>query len=203
MRKSLFLLFLSLIPFLVNAQKFGYVDSEYITSKMPSYKEAIESMDTYSGKWVKDIQAKYDELNKLKQKYQQEEILLTDEMKRERQAEISKKEDDYKILNNKVFGLDGMVFQKKKELMKPIMDEIYKASEKVARQKKLMFLFDKASDLSMIYTDPRHDYTDYVMEAMGITNKVEDKKELTEIVEDALEKTKKVGTKESSVNKKQ
>jgi outer membrane protein len=79
--------------------------------------------------------------------------------------------NELKELNNKIFGLNGTIFQKKKELMKPIMDDIVKACDKVARQKQLMFLFDKASDMSMIYTDPRHDYTDYVLEALGISLK--------------------------------
>jgi outer membrane protein len=69
--------------------------------------------------------------------------------------------------------LNGLLFLKKKEIMKTILDDIYKACEKVARQKQLMFIFDKASDMSMIYTDPRHDYTDYVMEALGISLKEE------------------------------
>jgi outer membrane protein len=89
-------------------------------------------------------------------------------MKKVKLKAISSKEEEVKTLNNNIFGLNGQLFQKKKEIMKPIMDAIYIACEKVARDKKLMFLFDKASDLSMIYTDPRHDYTDYVLEELGI-----------------------------------
>ncbi|UBM60099.1 OmpH family outer membrane protein [Marinilongibacter aquaticus] len=168
MKKSLFFLFLSLLSVNGIAQKFGYIDSDYILSKMPEYKEAVESMNTYSEEWVKDIQTKYREVEGLKLKYQEEEILLTDAMRKEREGEIARKEEEVKNLNNQVFGLNGQLFLKKKEIMKPIMDMIYVACEKVARQKKLMFIFDKASDLTMIYTDPRHDYTDYVLEAMGI-----------------------------------
>lgn len=178
MKKLLFLLFLSSISVAVSAQKFGYIDSEYITSKMPDYKKVEADMDAYSAKWVKDIQDKYAELEKLKQQFQQEEVLLTADMKRERQKAINDKESEVKELNNKVFGLNGLLFQKKKELMRPIMDEIYKSCEKVARQKQLMFIFDKASDISMIYTDPRHDYTDYVIEALGLNAKEDLKKEL-------------------------
>lgn len=127
------------------------------------------NMDQYLDKWTTDIRKEYDTVNDMKMKFQQEEILLTPEMKRERQATIQTKEDDLKLLNNKVFGMEGILFQKKKELMKPIMDDIFKACEKVSREKKLMFLFDKAADISMIYTDPRHDYTDYVLEALGVT----------------------------------
>jgi len=173
MKKTIFLLFLTLVSAQSFAQKFGYIDSEFITSKMPEYKKAQEDMDKYSEKWVIDIQAKYAELEKMRQQFQQEEILLTAEMKRERQKAIDDKEAEVKELNNKVFGMNGLLFLKKKEIMKPILDQVYKAFEKVARQKQLMFLFDKASDMSMVYTDPRHDYTDYVLEALGISLKEE------------------------------
>lgn len=168
MRKSLFLVFLSLFSFSASAQKFGYIDSEYIMSKMPQYDELKTNMDKYLEKWTVDIRKEYDGVNQLKMKFQQEEILLTDEMKRERLATIQQKEDELKLLNNKVFGMEGILFQKKKELMKPIMDDIFKACEQVSREKKLMFIFDKAGDISMIYTDPRHDYTDFVLEALGV-----------------------------------
>ena len=107
-------------------------------------------MEKYSEKWVQDIQTRYTELEKLRQQYQQEEILLTADMKRERLKSLEDKEKEVKELNNKVFGMNGLLFAKKKEIMKPIMDDIYKACEKVARQKQLMFIFDKASDISMI-----------------------------------------------------
>lgn len=175
MRKSLFLVLLSLFAFSVNAQKFGYIDSEYIMSKMPQYKDLKTNMDKYLDKWTTDIRKEYDGVNNLKMKFQQEEILLTDEMKRERLTAIQGKEDELKVLNNKVFGMEGILFQKKKELMKPIMDDIFKACEQVSREKKLMFLFDKAGDISMIYTDPRHDYTDFVLEALGV-GETDDKK---------------------------
>ncbi len=180
MKKTIFLLFLALVSVQSFAQKFGYIDSEFITSKMPEYKKAQEDMDKYSEKWVIDIQAKYSELEKMRQQFQQEEILLTAEMKRERQKAIDDKEAEVKELNNKVFGMNGLIFLKKKEIMKPILDQVYKAFEKVARQKQLMFLFDKASDMSMVYTDPRHDYTDYVLEALGISLK-EDKNQNNQV----------------------
>lgn len=176
MKKIIFLLFLALVSVESMAQKFGYIDTEYITSKMPEYKQAEEAIQKFSEKWVQDIQGKYTELDKMRQQFQQEEILMTPEIKRERQKAIEDKENEVKELNNKVFGMNGTLFMKRKELLKPVMDDIYKACEKVARQKQLMFIFDKASDMSMIYTDPRHDYSDFVMEALGISTKPEKEK---------------------------
>jgi outer membrane protein len=165
--------FICLLATKAEAQKFGYIDSEYITSKMPDFKKANATMDQFSEKWVKEISDKDAELEKLQKSYQVEEILLTDDMKRERQKAIAEKEKTIKELSNKVFAPDGMIFQKKKELMKPIMEDIYKAVEKVAVQQKLMFLFDKSSDMTMIYSDPRHDYTDFVIEALGLDKEEE------------------------------
>ncbi len=180
MKKTIFLLILAFVSVQSFAQKFGYIDSEFITSKMPDYKKAQEDMEKYSEKWVQDIEEKETELKKMRLQYQQEEILLTADMKRDRLKNIEDKENALKELNNKVFGINGLVFQKKKELIKPSLDDIYKACEKVARQKQLMFIFDKASDINMIYTDPRHDYTDYVLEALGISLK-EDKNQNNQV----------------------
>jgi outer membrane protein len=140
-------------------------------NKMPEYKKANDEMNQFAAKWTKDIQAKYVDIEKMKQKYQQEEILLTADMKKEKLFEIDKKEEELRTLNNSIFGLNGQLFQKKKEILKPILDEIYKTSEKIARKYKLSFIFDKASDMSMFYADPKHDYTDFMMDELGLNLK--------------------------------
>ncbi|MGF7215845.1 outer membrane protein [Spirosoma lacussanchae] len=170
MRKALFFV---LLPFVwlatpAQAQKFGYVDTEFIFSKMPDYQKALAEIDKFTDKWSKDIQDKYVEIEKLQRTYQAEEILLTEDMKRDRQRIMSEKEREAREYNNKVFGYEGLLFQKKKELMKAPMELVNRAIEKVAVQRKLDFMFDKASDFVMLYTNPRHDYTDYVMEELGL-----------------------------------
>ncbi len=153
------------------SQKFGYIDSEYILSRMPEYKKAEETMNALTEQWTKEVSKKYEDVAQMKLKYQQEEILLTQDMRVERQKAIEKAEEDLKSYNNNIFGLNGMLFQKKKELLKPIVEQIYKTSEKIAKNHKLSFIFDKASDLSMFYADPRHDYTDFMLEELGLVNK--------------------------------
>ncbi len=170
MKKALFFVFLSAVwattP--ANAQKFGYVDTEFILSKVPEYQKALGEIDKFADKWSKEIQDKYVEIDKLQKAYQAEEILLTEDMKRERQRAISDKEREAREYNNRVFGYQGLLYEKKKELMKAPMDLVNRAVEKIALQKKLDFIFDKASDFVMLYTNPRHDYSDYVMEELGI-----------------------------------
>ena len=97
-----------------------------------------------------------------------EEVLLTEEMKNQRLAEIKLKEEELKEYNKKVFGFEGLLFLKKKELIQPIQDKIFAAVEKVAKQNRLQMVFDKSGSLVLIYTDPVQDYTDYVLEELGL-----------------------------------
>ncbi len=170
MKKALFFVLLSTVCAATpaQAQKFGYVDTEFIFGKMPEYQKALGEIDKFADKWSKDIQDKYVEIDKLQKAYQAEEILLTEDMKRDRQRLISDKEREAREYNNKVFGYQGLLFEKKKELMKAPMELVNRAVEKVCLQKKLDFIFDKASDFVMLYTNPRHDYSDYVMEELGL-----------------------------------
>ncbi|GAB4011852.1 OmpH family outer membrane protein [Spirosoma sp. KCTC 42546] len=173
MKKALFFVLLCSVWVTIpaQAQKFGYIDTEYIFGKMPEYQKALSEIDKFADKWSKDIQDKYVDIEKLQKAYQAEEILLTEDMKRERQRIISDKEREARDYNNKVFGYQGLLFEKKKELMKAPMELINRAVEKICIQKKLDFIFDKASDFVMLYTNPRHDYSDYVMEELGLDTK--------------------------------
>jgi outer membrane protein len=168
-------IFLLILPFFctalsLNAQKFGYIDTEYITSKMPEYQTAQAEIEKLTSKWIKEVSDKNDEVVKLEKSFRAEEILLTEEMKQQRLRAISDKEKEAKDLQNKVFGFNGELLKKKQDIMKPVLDEVAKAVEKIARAKKLDFLFDKSSDgLAMLYTNPIHDYTDYILEELGIS----------------------------------
>ncbi|MBC7920034.1 MAG: OmpH family outer membrane protein [Ferruginibacter sp.] len=172
MRTTILLLTLALILSHASvAQKFGYIDTDFILSKMPAYPKAQAELDKFSAKSQKEIEDLHADVDRLEKAYQAEEILLTDEMKRERRKAVEDKKKEVQDKQNKLFGYEGGEFLKRKELIKPIQDEIFKAVEKVARAKQLAVLFDKASDITMIYTDPRHDYTDYVLEELGLGDK--------------------------------
>ncbi len=163
----LFLLFFFGISQLVEAQKFGYVDTDYILSQMPESKEANTEIAQLSKSWQSEIRQMYKEIESDYNELQAEEVLLTEEMKSERIAEIKTKEEEVKEYNSKVFGYEGLFFLKKQELMKPVLESVFEATEKVCKAHRLQFMFDKAADMVMIYTDPTHDYTDYVLEELG------------------------------------
>jgi outer membrane protein len=107
------------------------------------------------------VEALYNEL-------QAEEVLLTPEMQAERRKEIRAREDSVATYHNVVFGVDGLFFLKKKELIKPVQDLVFEAVEKVCKKQRLQIMFDKAGDMVIIYSNPVHDYTDYVLEELGL-----------------------------------
>ncbi|MEM9856203.1 MAG: OmpH family outer membrane protein [Bacteroidota bacterium] len=162
----LFLALFSITPVL--GQKFGYVDTDYVLSKMTEYKEAQAEVDKLTQGWQQEIQTMSKDIESMYSELQAEEVLLTAEMKNERVNTIKKKESDLAEYQKKIFGFDGLLFLKKKELIKPVQDKIFDAVEKVCKEQRLAILFDKAGDLVMIYTDPRHDYTDYVLDELGL-----------------------------------
>ena len=171
MKKFLFIFLTGfLLAHVSQAQKFGYIDSNFILSKMPAYNKVQQEMDKYAEAWQKEIETLQQQVDKLKQDYKAEEVLLTEEMKKKRQAEIQKKETEMRDYQRKVFGYEGMMFKRRQELMRPIQDEVFTAVEKVSKAKGLQIMFDKSGDLVMIYTNPVHDYTEYVLEELGLAS---------------------------------
>ena len=152
----------------VNAQRFGYIDTDFILNKMPDYKKAQDEINSLSQAWEKEIQEMQKKIEGMYAALQAEQVLLTEEMKKERRDAIQKKEAELKEYQKKVFGFEGLYFLKKQELIKPIQDKVWDAVDKVCKENNLAIMFDKAGELVMIYTDPRHDYTDFVLDQLGL-----------------------------------
>lgn len=170
MKLSLFIaiFIFSLLSSVSYGQKFGYIDTDYILTKMPEYSGAQSELDKLSLDWQEEIRQLYKDIEGMYSSLQAEEVLLTKEMKDERMVEIKTKEEEVKEYQKKIFGFEGLFFLKKKELIKPIQDKIFDAVEKVCKNQRLAIMFDKADALVMIYTDPRHDYTDFVLDELGL-----------------------------------
>ena len=149
------------------AQKIGYVDTEYILNQIPEYKAAKAELDKASVDWQKEIEAKYAEIDKLYKTYQAEQILLTDDLRKKRENEIVNKEKEAKDLQKQRFGTDGDLFKKRMELVKPIQDKVYNAVKSVAEKGGLAIVFDKASDMMMLYASTKYDKSEDILVFMG------------------------------------
>ena len=167
MKKIKFLILFFVITNYSLAQKFAYVDTDYILAKIPEYNQAQDKLDNYSKGWQEEIEITMQKIEKMYRSYQSEQILLTEEMKSAREDMIFAEEKKVQDLQIKYFGPEGMLFSKRQELIKPIQDKIYDAIQQIATNNKYSVIFDSSSDLIMLYTNNNLDKSDKVLELMG------------------------------------
>jgi outer membrane protein len=151
----------------VQAQKFAYVDTQYILDNIPEFAEAQSQLDEISVQWQKEIEAKFAEVDKMYKDYQTQAVLLPDDMKKKKEQEIVDKEKEVKNLQRNRFGKDGDLFKKRQELVKPIQEKIYNAIQELANSNNYAVVFDKGGSLTMMYANPKYDISDDVLDNLG------------------------------------
>ncbi len=154
-----------------NAQRYCYVDSQYILDNIPEYNEAQLEIDRLSVEWQNQIEAKFSQVRKKRKDYEAEAILLPDELKKQREQEIANAETKAIELQKRYFGVGGELFTKRIELIQPIQDRIFKAIQEVSADKRYAFVFDKANQSNLLFADPKYDISDLVLRKMGINIK--------------------------------
>ena len=154
----------------VSAQKFAYVDTEYILNNIPSYKSAQEQLDKFSDTWQKEVDALYTQIDKMYKDYQTEKVLLSEEMKKKKEDEIVSKEKEAKDLQKKYFGPEGLLFKKREELVKPIQEEVYKAVKELSLDGSYAIVFDTSAGATVLFSDPKYDKSDAVLQKLGYKN---------------------------------
>ncbi|NLF43407.1 MAG: OmpH family outer membrane protein [Bacteroidales bacterium] len=151
----------------VSAQKFAFIDSEYILENIPEYQAAQKQLDQMSIQWQKEIEAQFSEIEKLYKDYQAESMLLPDDVRKTREEAIVAKEKQAKDLQKQRFGRDGDLFKKRQELIKPIQDKMYEAIKEVSEKGSYAIVFDKSGGVTMVYTDVKFDLSDEILNKMG------------------------------------
>ncbi|MBL7805118.1 MAG: OmpH family outer membrane protein [Saprospiraceae bacterium] len=154
---ALFSLFLT---GLATAQRIAYVDVTAVLESLPEYQKAQEQLDKLATQWRQEIAQEQDKIKGMYSKFQAEQVLLSEDMKKQREEEIVAKEKEVRELQRQKFGPEGALFKKREELVKPIQDRVYSAIEKYAQDKGFDFIFDKGSASGMLYADKRYDKTE-------------------------------------------
>ena len=167
MKRIAVVVLLSLFAGNLMAQKFAFVDSDYILKKIPSYKAAQDQIDKLSQQYQKEIEGMYADVDKLYQDYQAEKVLLTEEMQKKREDDIIAKEHQVKDLQVKYFGKDGLLFKKREELIKPIQEQVANAIKELANEGGYAVIFDSSTSTNMIYTNPRYYKSEEVLQKLG------------------------------------
>ena len=166
--KKIILLFSFLaIGFGANAQRWAYVDTEYILQKLPKYREAQSQLDKMARDWQKEIDAEIRTLKKLKVSLENERVLLTRDLIEERELQISDQTTKIEELQQKRFGAEGDLITQRKQLTRPIQDQVFNAVQRIAKKKRYDAVFDKSSDLIMLYYNKKYDISDRVLKQIN------------------------------------
>jgi outer membrane protein len=150
------------------AQRFAYVDSDYILKHMPEYASSQKQLAAISETWQKDVDTRFQEIDRLYKSYQADQVLMTPDMRKRREAEIVDKEKAAKDYQRQIFGPDGELSKKSTTLIKPIQDRVSKAIQAVAESENLDIIFDKNSEVIMLYSNPRYNKSDEVITRLGL-----------------------------------
>lgn len=167
MKKYLIVLLLSVLSLGGYAQKYACVDTEYILSNVPEYKQAQKELEEVSVQWQKEVEVKFQAVDRLYKAFQAEAVILPADLKAQKENEIIAAEKEAKNLQKQRFGNDGDLAKKRSELVKPIQDRIYNAIEKVAQEKNYSVVFDKAGGATILYVDNKTDISDLVLAELG------------------------------------
>ncbi len=157
-----------LVPLSANAQKIAFVDTKYILEQMPDYGAAQAELDHQSGAWQKEIDERWSQIKRMRDAYNAEAILLTEDMKTSRLEEMSKKETEARELQKKRFGVEGDLFKKRQELIQPIQDRLFQAVTEVAGTSYTAIFDTGGPGNNVMFANPKLDKSDAVLKKLGI-----------------------------------
>ena len=159
--------FFLLVSLSSQAQKFAYVDSQYILDNIPEFAEAQAQLEELSNQYQKEIDAKFADVDKMYKEFQAQAVLLPEDMKKKMVQEIIDAEKEAKSLQRTRFGKDGDLFKKRQEFVKPIQEKIYNAIQEIATGNNYAVIFDKGGSLSILFANPKYDVSDDVLDKLG------------------------------------
>ncbi|MBI48732.1 MAG: hypothetical protein CL850_00355 [Crocinitomicaceae bacterium] len=167
---------------IIQAQKFAYIDTDYVLLHLPDFAAAQQELNTYAIDWQAEIESKLDAANRLEVAYRAERVLLTKEMRQKREQEISSKRLEAKEMQKQKFGAQGELFQKRQELIEPVQQQIFEELKGIASSSGYMVIFDKSNQSNMLYTNPKYDISDRLIKKLGYvpgeTIEVEDRNDV-------------------------
>lgn len=171
------LLFCALTAVAQKSQRIAYIDMEYILENVPEYLDAQNTLDSKVTKWRGELDKLTRYIEKLKTDLANERAILTNDLILEKEDEITLKQEELRRLESLYFGPNGDMFLLRKQLVKPVQDQVYNSVQSIAARRKYDFVFDKSSDLVMLYSNKKHDISELVLNSIVRERKIKTNKE--------------------------
>ena len=158
-------------------QRIAFIDMEYILENVPKYMEAQSTLNTKVTKWREELDQLVRYIEQLKTDLTNERAILTQDLIEEKEDQITLKQQELRRLESLFFGQEGKMFLLRKQLVKPVQDQVYNSVQRIASRRNYDFVFDKSSDLVMLYSNKKHDISELVLNDIVRERKIKEKKE--------------------------
>jgi Skp family chaperone for outer membrane proteins len=188
MKRQVFILLVFLTGFqpFVQAQKpnrIAYIDMEFILANVPEYQEASVQLEERVQQWKIQLDNDLKKVEGMKIALEQERPLLTKELIEEREAIITFEESKIGEYQQKRFGANGDFLLQKKQLIKPIQDQVFNAIQEIGAQRNYDYIFDRTSNVGMVFSAEKHNISDQVLRSITRASKREQLNSKDEIAE--------------------
>ena len=177
--KSQFIFLLAFLTVLgpnVQAQKpnrISYIDMEYILANVPEYQEASAQLEERVLQWKFELEKDVKKVEVMRIALEQERPLLTKELIGEKEAIITFEESKIAEYQQKRFGTNGDFILQKKQLIQPIQDQVFNAIQDIGIQRNYDFIFDRTSNVGMVFSAEKHNISDQVLRSINRASKRE------------------------------
>jgi outer membrane protein len=151
----------------IHAQRIAIVDITKVLEQMPDYKEAQNQLDGIAAQWRQEISIEYDQIKAMYNKYQAEQVLLSEDARKQKEDEIMEREKQARELQREKFGPEGALFRKRQDLVQPIQERVYAAIKTYAEDRGFDFIFDKGGTGGLIFSNAEYDKTDDIIRALS------------------------------------
>ncbi len=151
----------------LQAQKVAVVDINLILESLDDYKTAQADVDKIAARWRQEIEQEFDKVKGMYNKYQAEQVLMSEEMRAQQEQEILTKEKEIREMQKSKFGPEGELFKKRQELIRPVQDKVYGMIEAYANERGYDFIFDKSSSSGIIFANPQFDKTEDLIQRLA------------------------------------
>ena len=139
--------------------KVGYIDSKKILESMQDSRDAKMRLDNLVTQWQTDLKILQDSLKLIKEDFEKKKLILTEQLKQQTEKKIGELETSVNNFKVQKFGETGEYFIKQTEFMKPVQDRVFKAIETVAKEGSFDYVFDRSSDILLLYVNENYDLT--------------------------------------------
>ncbi len=151
----------------MQAQRIAIVDITKVLQEMPDYQSAQTELDNIAAEWRQQIALEYDQIKAMYNKYQAEQVLLSEDARKKKEDEIMEREKQVRDLQKEKFGADGALFRKRQDLVQPIQERVYAAIQTYAEDRGFDFIFDKGGSSGLIFSNAEYDKTDDIIRVVN------------------------------------